>query len=281
MLMTGLGDPIDTHLNLVAEKAGIPRPTVEAFEILFFNVLVRHQDGLYLSSLAYPDGRLVELDEDYFGTTPVTDLLLRAAYNYRDIDPVSRLASMDSTACLRDLSALHAGGAEAELEKKMVGNALLMAKLGLLNQRSVGIQRATTMLAARRGPVAITPVAEELKAPYLDVDLATAIAEFPPITEADRQDLQAAFRPGRSYYSDETGAVFPLDEPDQATIPSEPVDRSNPIVWFPEPIPAMWRNKDSDTPVILVARMSEPGLPDHYLTDKNNGVPVSEVFFGN
>jgi hypothetical protein len=56
---------IDAHLALVAEVTGIPRLTVEAFEILFFNVLDSHQDGLYLSNWAYPRGRLVEFDEDY------------------------------------------------------------------------------------------------------------------------------------------------------------------------------------------------------------------------
>jgi hypothetical protein len=35
MLIAGLAEPIDAHLTLVAEKANIPRRTVEAFEILF------------------------------------------------------------------------------------------------------------------------------------------------------------------------------------------------------------------------------------------------------
>ncbi len=279
LLITGLGNRIDEHLSLVAEKIRIPRFTVEAFEILFFNVLDRHQDGLYLSSLTYPDGRLVELAEDYFDTTPIADLLLRTAYNSRDIELVSHLACLDRASLAKERFALRESGAEAELEKKMMGNALLMAKLGLLNQRSVGLQRATRLLAARRGPLDTTTVVEDVKAPYLDVDLAAALAAVPPITEADRQDLRASVRPGRSYYSDETGAVFPFDEPIQTTKPVQSADQSAPIVWFPEPIPATWRNKDSDTPVILVARMSEPGLPDHYLADGNIGVPVSEVCF--
>jgi hypothetical protein len=50
---------------------------------------------------------------------------------------------------------------------------------------------------------------------------------------------------------------------------------------FPQPVTAIWRNKDSDKPVVLVGKMSAPGLPDHFLTDKNTGIPASEVLFGN
>ena len=124
MLMTGLGHPIDAHLHLVAEVTGIPRRTVEAFETLFFNVLDRHQDGLYLSSLAYPGGRPVEFDEDYFETTPIADLILRAAYNHRDIELISRLAGMTEADCKKELTALRSR--EAELEARIVGNALLL-----------------------------------------------------------------------------------------------------------------------------------------------------------
>ena len=48
---------------------------------------------------------------------------------------------------------------------------------------------------------------------------------------------------------------------------------------FPEAISAIWRNQDFDKPVNLAARMAEPGLPDHYLTDDNTGVTASEVIF--
>lgn len=43
--------------------------------------------------------------------------------------------------------------------------------------------------------------------------------------------------------------------------------------------PRALENKDHDLPVILVAIMSQPGLPDHYLTDTKTGIPTSEVVF--
>ncbi len=63
-----------------------------------------------------------------------------------------------------------------------------------------------------------------------------------------------------------------------ASAPSTPFA---PFVKFPDPVSGIWRNKDSDNPVVIVARISEPGLPDHYLTAEGVGLPVSEVFFGN
>ncbi|MEY3894551.1 MAG: hypothetical protein RLZZ214_70 [Verrucomicrobiota bacterium] len=280
MLMTGLGDPIDAHLNLVAEKTGIPRLTVEAFEILFFNVLDRHQDGLYLSSLAYPDGCLVELDEDYFETTPIADLILRAAYNHRDIELVSRLAGMTEADCKKELTALR--NLEAKLEARIFGNAQLIAQTGLLNQPSVGLQRATQLLASGRSRKSKTAEAESQTPHDIAGELAAALAAIPPITDADRRELRAAARPSRSYLHDDEGNITACDFSDVVPPASQAVaGPPEPLVMFPEPITAIWRNKDFDQPVTLIGRMSAPGFADHYLTAGKNGIPVSEVFFEN
>lgn len=280
LLIAGLGSPVDAHLELVAEKTGIPVRTVAAFEILFFNVLDRHQDVFYISNIVYPEGRMVEFDEDYFETTPIQDLILRVAYNSRDIDLVEHLAGMESADCMKALTALRDG--EATLEKQIIGNALLMAKAGMLNQRSVGFQRATTLLAAKHHPpLNTTTDVDGQKAHDLATELASALAAMPTITEVDRQELRAAFHPGRSYWSDDTGKINAFDDDVEVANTSQSVTPSTPMVWFPKPVSAVWRNKDSDRPVILIARMSEPGLPDHYLTNEKSGIPVSEVFFEN
>jgi hypothetical protein len=280
MLMTGLGDPIDAHLNLVAGKTGIPRHTVEAFEILFFNVLDRHQDGAYLSEIVFPESRIVEQAEDYFETTPIADLILRAAYNRRDIELVSRLAGMSEADCKKELTALR--NLEAELEARIFGNALLIAKLGILNQPSVGLQRATQLLSSGRSRKS-KPVEVENQKPHdIAGELAAALAAIPPLTDADRRELRAAARPSRSYLHDDEGNITACDFSDVVPPASQAVaDPPEPLVMFPAPINAIWRNKDFDQPVTLVGKMSEPGLPDHYLTAGKNGVPVSEVFFEN
>jgi hypothetical protein len=283
LLMAGLGQPADEHLSLVAEKTGIPKPTVEAYEVLFFNVLDRAADHAYISHVVYPDSRVVELDEDYFDKTPIADLLLRAAFNHRDIDLVLRLTGMTDEACRQELATL--GEQQKQLETSIMGNALLMSKMGLLNQRSAGLNRASTLLAASSAtPTSVNPPEPEV--PHdLAGELAAALASVPPLTPKDRADLRAAARPGSSYWHDEEGNIMPVDYAEFSPNPRPPASAPSaplaPFVKFPDPVSGIWRNKDSDNPVVIVARMSEPGLPDHYLTAEGVGLPVSEVFFGN
>ncbi len=281
LLMAALGLPTSPHLNLVAEVTGIHRRTIEAYEILFFNILDRHRDGLYLSSLAYPAGRQVELDEDYFETTPIPDLLLRAAYNHRDFGLVSHLVGQDDASLVKELAALHDGGAEAKLENQIMGNALVIAKAGLLNEQpSAGLQRATALLAAKR-PQPDKANDAPGQTPFdMSGELAAALAALPPITDADRREMRAASRPGQSYWHDDAGNIMAFDPPHAVPNSSQSVDcSSDPLVMFPEPVTAIWQNSDADQPVILVGRMSAPGFPDHYLNSNGIGIPVSQVIF--
>jgi hypothetical protein len=281
LLIAGLGQPVNDHLNIVAEKTGIPRRTVEAFEILFFNVLDRSRDGAYISEIVYPQGRVVEVLEDYFQTASTGDLLIRAAYNHRDIDLVLRLAGMTDEACKKELLALHES--MAKLEGRIMGNALLMTKLGLVNQRSVGLQRATSLLAASRRPP--NKADEEVAQNPHDTsaELAAALEAMPTITEAERRKMHAVARPGMQVFSDEDGTIYTCCDSDNTSggsNPAWPVDPSEPsIERFPEPIHAVWKNKECDQPVVIIARMFQPGMPDYYQTDYKTGIPASEVFF--
>jgi len=200
MLMTGLGDPVPAHLSRVAEAAGIPRSTVEAFEILFFNVLDRCKDGLYISNIVYPEGRQVEFEEDYFATTPVSDLILRAGYNHRDIELVGRLAGMGEDedpaqpGARRDL--------EAELEKRFMANGLVMAYCNLLNHRNAGMQRVWALLTAsgqRRNNAQAQAQAQGAEAPEdhdLAAELALALARAAPLRDPGPEEPQPPSRPG-------------------------------------------------------------------------------------
>lgn len=273
MLIAGLGDPVSAHLDIVAEKFGTSRNTIEAFEVLFFNVLDRHQDGLYISNIVYPEGRAVEFEEDYFSSASIDDLILRVGYNHRDVALVARLAGMEVASCVKELIALR--DREAELENQIIGNALAMTQSGLLNQRSVGLQRATALLAVRPPPRNKAKESDDHKAYDFSEELAAALVAMPPITDADRQDLQDASRPGRSYWSDETGKVTSFDDATGTAGPTEHTE------IFPEGRPAMWRNKDADMPVVIVGIMRSPGFPDHFMAESGTGLPVSEVCFEN
>ena len=276
MLIAGLGEPVSGHLDIVAQKLGISRRTVEAFEILFFNVLDRHQDGLYISHIVYPEGRQVEFDEHYFETASNSDLLLRAAYNHNDIGLVEHLSGIFNT-YVNDLGARR--DSEAELEKQLMGNELIMAHCGLLNQRSVGLQHVLKLLAASRSPRNKAMAVESTTDDLTSSALAAAIDSVAPITDTDHQDAQAASRPGQQYWSDETGKVFALDDPAELQNITESVDTTELTEMFPEVRHAIWRNKDTDMPVVIVGLMKSPGMPDHYLATSGTGLPVSEVSF--
>jgi len=209
LLITGLGQPIDDHLSLVAERTGYPKRTVEAFEILFFNILDRHHDGLYLSDIVYPETRAVELADACFETTPVEDLLLRVAYNRRDIELVLHLAGMTDADRRKELRSLR--DSEQELTSQIMGNALLMAKMSMLNQPSAGMAKATALLAASHKQPNKTDDSEPQEPHDIAGELNAYLASVPPITEADRRDQRAVARPGKSYWHDEDGNVMPLD----------------------------------------------------------------------
>lgn len=178
LLLSGCGAPADTHRRRVSEATGIAPQVIEAFDTLFYNVLDRQDEALFLSEQVYPEGRMVEFAEDYLKNADVSDLLKRAGYNHRDPHLSAYLAGMGDQSYLAKLSAR--GDREQELTRQLMGNALLLVNAGALNQKSVGISRTSGMLMASRqgGQVTETPaiadvgalVADELSAALLDND---------------------------------------------------------------------------------------------------------------
>lgn len=263
LLIAGLGRPVDEHLDFVAERTGYPRPVVEGFEILFFNILDRPDDNMYLSSVVYPDGRFVEFDEHCFENTPLADLLLRAASNHRDPAMIARIAGLDDEECHKELSALPHRDVDKELEDLVMGNALLKAKTAMPNGPDVGIERALDLLGRGRASKRSARGTDETdSAGGCDVSA----------------ELKAAL----------AGTVPPAPETGPGCVPARPkksrrgadAARSGArLERFPEPVAAVWTNRDFDKEVMIVGIMSEPGLPDHYLTEESTGIPVSEVVF--
>ncbi len=146
LLISGLGTPADAHIKLVSKKVGIHADTLEALEILFFNVLDRAKDEAYLSEIVYPETRAVEMTEGYFDKTPRSDLILRAAYNHRDLDLVLKLAGITDSECRKECRSL--AEMRNELASKVMANATMTADLGLINQPGVGMKRAVQLMKA-------------------------------------------------------------------------------------------------------------------------------------
>ena len=148
LLMSFDGNLPSDHISRVASRTGIPRDTVEAFEALHYNVLDRRMDAMYISNEVYPNTRIVEFDDAYFQNSSLGDLLKRAGYNYRDLDLTAYLLGIGDRTYMAKIAA--SDNREAELTKHIMGNGLILSRTNLLNQRSVGLSRSSTLLAASR-----------------------------------------------------------------------------------------------------------------------------------
>lgn len=141
-------DAIVAHLAHVAQFFGMPYELVEAYEILFFNVLDRITDAIYIAHEVYPDTRIIEFDENYFSSSSLRDMVRRAGYNHRDKDLTAYLIGIGDRGYLADAAGRE--DREAELARHFMGNGLILARTNLLNHRSVGLSRTTTLMAATR-----------------------------------------------------------------------------------------------------------------------------------
>lgn len=147
ILSTEDDDPV-IHMRKVARISGLPYETVEAFESLFYNVLDRRSDGLYISSEVYPMSRIVELAESYMADSTIGDLLKRAGYNHGDLDMTAYMIGIGDRGYMAKLAASE--NRESELSMHIMGNGLIFAKANLLNHRSVGMSRASALMVASR-----------------------------------------------------------------------------------------------------------------------------------
>lgn len=136
------------YLRFLSNFLGIPYDVVEAYEILFFNVLDRKEDAIFISHEVYPGTRMVEFQESYFANTSLRDLVRRAGYNHRDVYMTAYLLGIGDHKFISDLAGRP--DREEELSKHFMGNGLMMARANLLNHRSIGLTRATTLMAATR-----------------------------------------------------------------------------------------------------------------------------------
>lgn len=71
----------DSDVSGVAASLALERRVVEAYEVLFFNVIGRREDHLFLRNVVYPFSRLEEMLPDYSKNGTLEKMLVRAGYN--------------------------------------------------------------------------------------------------------------------------------------------------------------------------------------------------------
>lgn len=175
LLSISENDSAEEHLRKVSQRTGIPYKTVDAFEVLFYNILDRHADYCYIAADVYPNGRLVELDENYLKNSTTEDIIKRAGYNFTNLDMTAYLLGIGDRRYISRVAA--ATDVENELEKMIIGNGLIFSHTSLLNQRSVGLSRSQALIVARRqsGQTTEDPPLAGLS-PLFDAEFQEAVA---------------------------------------------------------------------------------------------------------
>lgn len=141
----------DIDYKEIAEAFSLDIQTVKAYEKLFFNIVDRRDDHLFLRNVVYPNGRLVEMYDKYLQTEDLENLLLRTGYN-NGAKHVLHFAGFKSGL----LNSLTIGDVPSKLESLFMANGYLLARNGWLNQRedAVGVYNARNLIqAAKQGGV--------------------------------------------------------------------------------------------------------------------------------
>lgn len=119
----------DADAQSVAAMVQMDPAVISTFEKLFFNVLDRKGDILYLQSILFPEGRTVELNERYLTQETPEKLLMRSGRR-NGAEDVLYWSGASETA----MDALALTKSTSQLENMMTGFGLLLAKHGGLNQ---------------------------------------------------------------------------------------------------------------------------------------------------
>lgn len=151
-----LCDP-SKHPSDIDKWLHLPDGTARAYNDLFFNVADRRDEPAYLTSIVWPDGRLVELTDNYLQTEDRTMLMLRATLT-KGIDSALQMAGLSNEGVLDGVSGT------TKLESDIMTNATRIAAWGGLNQGGslTGLTYGKAVLVAVRGAGETTMSDDEL-----------------------------------------------------------------------------------------------------------------------
>lgn len=131
----------------VSKLTGLEVKTIEAYEKLFFNILDRRKDYMYLRNIVYPDSRLVEWYDGYSAMEDPGMVLKRYGYNFggKELFYLSGLPSQ----MLEEIPAAISSG---KLESVIMSQGYLLTKLGFANQsrHSNTLYHAKGLIAAAK-----------------------------------------------------------------------------------------------------------------------------------
>jgi len=132
--------------SFVSYKLGIPEDIIKAYEKLFFNILDRKEDHVFIANLVYPHGRTVEAMEDYLEQTGIGEILLRAGHTKGSVHVLYAAGIGDNPFSKEDA----ASGAD-KLDRMFMADGCMYAGLGWLHQRRNAIPITNARLSIQAG----------------------------------------------------------------------------------------------------------------------------------
>lgn len=138
-------------LQQASISTGLSMDSLAAYEKLFFNVVDRRKESLFIASVVYPNTRLVEMFDGYLKDpdTNFAKLLQRSGYNNGLADLMFFAGHADGVGLLASLSSRET---TERLETLLMANGYLLARNGWINQRAhnAGVAQARGLIAAAK-----------------------------------------------------------------------------------------------------------------------------------
>jgi hypothetical protein len=167
----------DFDLNVMLECTGLKADVVHAFEKLFFNVLDRKKDALYIRNMAYSKTKLVEMFENYVSNEDAGQLLIRAGFN-SGMAAALELSGLSGRSAKQQ--AASAPQLAEQLEVIMFATAIqsFYAGFGSQADHAVAIERAKSLITAAKAGGVDNATGSPVATSDLGDDLITQMASF-------------------------------------------------------------------------------------------------------
>lgn len=132
-----------------ARSVSMSTAAVQAYEKLFFDIRDRKVDNTFLTTMLYPQTRMIEMRDDYSECVSLRDLMLRTGYK-RGEEYVKFFAGMTDDL----MTSFASGQAATQFESMVMAMGLIMTDVGMMNsyKHSRSINYATRLTqAAKQG----------------------------------------------------------------------------------------------------------------------------------
>ena len=133
-------------IDVIAKKLGVAKNIIYLYEKLFFNILDRKDEHMFIASLVYPESRMEELDPRYLEKVNWSSVARRSAYNNGAAEAMAVIGFKNTH--------IMEGSAEdnsVRLEGAIMANAYFLVKNGFANSRTaVGLSNAKNLIAAAK-----------------------------------------------------------------------------------------------------------------------------------